>query len=534
LSDWFSCHVHRRTVAAVWLLTAAVLVAGVTLAPLSRAEEPPSTSVRGFAALNTVAGVLTEEQAVAVARDYDVVSALPDQVSAWVPAMKAANPRLVLLAYMNGAFARKNQATAFPSSWYLRNADGQKLTSAGYGNYLMNPTEPGWVENRVAFCQSVLTTSGYDGCFVDMLGIAPLEHGYLTEGLPIDPRTGTVWTKADWLAATTAIEARIKSAIGTRPVVGNGLGHGVRYFDPTAPSSSLVDAADGALAEQWLRKSGSSAATFRPEAEWRKDVDLLADAEARGRRPMVMVKLFTAATAEEQAAWRRYALASFLLGSQGNGGFSFQTDAGVAAPLGVLEGTVIGTPLSPYVQRNGAYLRPYSAGVAVVNPTSDAVVVALDAVYRSLTGATVEGTLTLPANSGDVLTFVAAPTTTTTEATTTTTTEPEVVTTSTTELPATTTTTTAPATTTSTTLAPVRITLSAKKVKAKAGTAVALVWTGATTSTVEIVRNGVTVATPSNTGNYTDPVKVRAGTTLSYTVCTTGRTMCSNTVVVTM
>lgn len=520
------------------------------MAPFSRAEGEPSASMRGFAALNTVAGVLTEEQAVAVAREYDVVSALPDQVSASVPAMKSANPRLVLLAYMNGAFARKNQANAFPSSWYLRNAQGEKLTSAGYGNYLMNPTEPGWVANRVAFCQSVLTNSGYDGCFVDMLGVAPLEHGYLTQGLPIDPRTGTVWTKADWLAATTAIEAEIKTALDTRPVIGNGLGHGLRYFDATAPSSTLVDAGDGALAEQWLRKSGAPAATFRPEAEWRQDVDLLVDAEARGRRPMVMVKLFTTATAEEQAAWRRYALASFLLGTSGNGGFSFQTDASVAAPLGMLEGTAIGTPISPYVRRDGAYLRAYSAGLAVVNPTPDPVVVTVDAVYRSLTGATVEGQLTLPANSGDVLTFVAAPTTTTTEAptttapeVTTTTTEPPVTTTTTvtepepttttTEAPATTTTAEAPATTT-TTPEPVRLTLSAKKVKAKAGTAVALTWSGATTSTVEIDRNAVTIATPANNGTYTDPVKVRPGTTLSYVVCTAGRTTCSASVAVTM
>jgi hypothetical protein len=518
---------------------------------------------------------------VAVAREYDVVSALPDQVNQWVPAMKEANPRLVLLAYMNGAFARKNQATAFPASWYLRNAAGQKLTSSGWGNYLMNPVEPGWIENRVAFCQSVLTTSGYDGCFVDMLGTAPVEGGYLAEGLPIDPRTGAVWTKADWLTATTNIEVRIKSALGTRPVIGNGLSHGARYFDATAPASSLVDAADGALAEQWLRKSGASATTYRTEAEWRQDVDLLVDAEARGRRPMVMVKLFTTATPEQQASWRRYALASFLLGTSGAGGFSFQTDSGVAAPLGMLEGTAIGAPVGPYAQVGGAYVRPFSAGLAVVNPTSEPVLVPVDAIYRSLTGATVEGLLTLPPNSGDVLTFVATPTTTTTEApttttepepttttstvpepepeptttttattlepeptTTTTTTAPEpepepvavTTTTTTTEPPATTTTTAAPptTTTTSTTLAPVRITLTAKKVKVKAGTAVALAWTGAPTSTVEVLRNGVTVAKPSNTGAYTDVVKVRAGTALTYVVCTAGRTTCSNAVTVTM
>jgi secreted PhoX family phosphatase len=96
-----------------------------------------------------------------------------------------------------------------------------------------------------------------------------------------------------------------------------------------------------------------------------------------------------------------------------------------------------------------------------------------------------------------------------------------------------TTTTTASTTTTiaTTTTAPASITLTATKRVTRGKRYVDLAWTGATTSTVEIRRNGVVVATTANDGAHTDALDKAKGT-FRYRVSQPGGTPISNEVAV--
>lgn len=60
-----------------------------------------------------------------------------------------------------------------------------------------------------------------------------------------------------------------------------------------------------------------------------------------------------------------------------------------------------------------------------------------------------------------------------------------------------------------------------------------LSWSGATSADVDIYRDGVVIATPSNSGFYTDSIGVRGGN-IRYTckVCEAGTQTCSNEVTV--
>jgi hypothetical protein len=55
-----------------------------------------------------------------------------------------------------------------------------------------------------------------------------------------------------------------------------------------------------------------------------------------------------------------------------------------------------------------------------------------------------------------------------------------------------------------------------------------LSWDGATSSQVDIYRNGSVVATVDNTGAYTDATNIRGGGSLTYKVCEAGTSTCSN------
>ena len=70
------------------------------------------------------------------------------------------------------------------------------------------------------------------------------------------------------------------------------------------------------------------------------------------------------------------------------------------------------------------------------------------------------------------------------------------------------------------------ITLSTRGYKVRGSARVDLTWSGATGATVDVYRNGTRVATPSNTGAYTD-VLGKVNGTFTYKVCNAGTTVCS-------
>ena len=75
----------------------------------------------------------------------------------------------------------------------------------------------------------------------------------------------------------------------------------------------------------------------------------------------------------------------------------------------------------------------------------------------------------------------------------------------------------------------ISLSITSQEVKGKSYK-VGLGWSGATGGNVDLYRNGALLATPSNSGAYTDTVDKSAGTSFSYVVCEVGSTTaCSNT-----
>lgn len=75
---------------------------------------------------------------------------------------------------------------------------------------------------------------------------------------------------------------------------------------------------------------------------------------------------------------------------------------------------------------------------------------------------------------------------------------------------------------------PGQITLTARGYKVRGRHAVDLVSTGATSSNVDIYRNGVLIVTTLNDRFYTDSPGSRGPATYTYRVCNAGSQACSN------
>jgi hypothetical protein len=81
--------------------------------------------------------------------------------------------------------------------------------------------------------------------------------------------------------------------------------------------------------------------------------------------------------------------------------------------------------------------------------------------------------------------------------------------------------------------APAQITLTARGYKVRGQRRVDLSWSGATSTNVDVYRNGVVIVTTPNDGFYTDPVGGRGHATYTYRVCEAGTNTCSNDATVT-
>lgn len=404
-----------EVVRAVSVRLAAVLLVVTTLLPTRPAE---ATEVRGyFDHAGESIGVwaptnmssyhqYTEAEAVGLASRVDLITAIPAAFSRHIGAMRAANPGLTVLVYMNAAYVPPHRSAAYPETWYARDALGRKITSLGFGNYLMDVGNPAWRDEVVALCKDALERSGYDGCYADMLTPAPVNPNYGT-GVPINPSTGTEWTDVEFLAATHAIVSHLKGRLPAALITGNALHNGPRYFHPTAPSRPLAMVLDGAHAEDFLRGAADGVLRFPTEERWRQHVDMLVDVEARGRSVMATTKLWVPATATQTQEWYHFAVATFLLGSSGRSYFGFTAERSKAgadpASNPSTDVRALGTAVGPYaVHQPGVYARRFANGLVAVNPTAEQRTFALDRTYRATDGREVS-TLVMAPHSGHIL-----------------------------------------------------------------------------------------------------------------------------------
>jgi len=380
-------------------------------AHLTTAQAAPAPSaLKRWAATNgggPKAQTPTLVQALAAARDYNLILATKNSYPPYVAQMRQANPDLKIVAYLNGTYAQSDQGSAYPDGWYARAADGSKVRSKKFGNYLMDPTSQGWIQNRIQTCSQYVASSGYDGCYLDMLGNATVGQGYDTAA-PINPTTHQPWTSPQWIAATSQLGATVAAAEPTLLVVGNGIANGNQYFDPSSgPTATLFNGLAGANAQGFIRSETDALTNFRSVTAWKNDVNMLANAGGRGRFVMAMTKVDTTGTPAQLQQVHRYALASFLLGTSGTQYFYFSpngNDDGVNAPDTPDDHVNPGIPLAGYVaQPSGAYTRAFSAGYVAVNPGTSTVTVNLGGTYLDLDGHTVQQA-TLPPHTGMVFT----------------------------------------------------------------------------------------------------------------------------------
>jgi hypothetical protein len=268
----------------------------------------------------------------------------------------------------------------------------------------MDVSNASWMQDRVSTCSSFAADSGYDGCYVDMLGASSVQAGYVSSP-PVNPSTGQLWTASDWLAATSRLGGAVKSGNAGRMVVGNGLQNGRQYFATPGATSVLLNGIDGGNAQGWIRGASEAIDSFPSIVNWKQDVDMLVDAGARGKSVITMTKVWgVTATQDQIDAVHRFSVASFMLATNGNQYFDFDSNAtdGAVVPDHPYDHVNLGQPTGAYSLTSNVYVRRFTSGVAVVNPSkTNTYTFALGGTYRNLQGQYMSS-VTLPPDTGDV------------------------------------------------------------------------------------------------------------------------------------
>ncbi|MDQ2757190.1 MAG: putative glycoside hydrolase family 15 protein [Actinomycetota bacterium] len=410
-----SIRVRRRGPSA-FVASLGVLAAGLgsaLVAPVHPASAAPGPSVfhtYGPQYMSRIWSV-TKDQAIADAREFGVIAAKPDIYAAYLPAMKAANPSLVVVAYMNASMARPTEGSTYPAGWYVRDASGVQVRSK-YSNYMMDVRKPGWILNRTNECKRILVTSGYDGCMLDIMGPGVVNGPFGPTGQvdrqPVDARTGQNWTFSDWMAGTTHLADVMQTSVAPRLVYGNGVSDGVRYFGTTAMDGTdqLLTPARSVIAEGFLRSGRAPIGSVPDLPTWQANVAMVKDAEARGVELLLTTKAWTVASQQQKDQVHEFSLGTYLLAAGGRTRWVFLYDeAGdtmVYHPWWT-EAAALGGPRGDdFVNPTGLYQRNFVGGRVLVNPGRTTVSQGLGRAFVTLDGATVTR-VTLPPHSARVL-----------------------------------------------------------------------------------------------------------------------------------
>jgi hypothetical protein len=372
--------------ASLLIAIAVALLAGSTAAAMASPTARLGLSMQMYSGR-----ISSAAQAESLAKAYSLISLRSEQLGQWGPAMHAANPSLRLYVYLNGMYAQSPEGSRFPLAWYMKDRHGHRIRSRGYGNWLMDPrgraahsefgvTAGSWGDWVAQRCKLLVAGGQFNGCFLDMLGSAPLWSGYNSGGaVPARGSRGVPFTAVIWFKAISGRVAERVSEVAGVPVYGNGIGSGARYYGgELGPSRILLGYAARGDAETWMRTPGQSITDLPGGAAWRTEVQMLADSSAAGRPVNATVKTWVNASEAYKARWRRYTYTSFLLGNRGGATFEFSpaeampTDEANSLIYSIQLGAPVVTRSNvlDYYGSDGVYRRVFENGIVLVNAGS--------------------------------------------------------------------------------------------------------------------------------------------------------------------
>lgn len=305
-------------------------------------------------------------------------------------------------------------------------------------NFLLVPDDTATLRYVKSLAAQELRAGGkgvdvYDGILSDSMGVAPLGSGYLISP-PWNPGTNPSQTygAGEWLAAQNKMLSAKKEGIGDKELIINGLANGRAYFQSPSAGKVFGDnpKVTGLMAERIFREPQDPMNSRPDKTEWKKDVDMIADVQAKGKKGYWWTKCWTKTgstgrqTCHDEPDYRsgikkllRFTMSSYLLGAGDKSYYNFDTDICDGGPVNnkcpasnaaewfddYLDAKKLGKAKGAYTALAGGdvFVRKFENGIVVVNPDKSAHTVTLDSgTYKDLDGNRAPAKPSVPAGSG--------------------------------------------------------------------------------------------------------------------------------------
>ena len=330
--------------------------------------------------------------------------------------IKSLNPRLKVLVYGSAINAANFRLPAWRRpqehpEWFLKDEAGEWVADWEYGGALhLDPATKGWQQYVADALKDYIDRYGYDGVFLDLVTATTHYVNFKKPKRTVNAN-GAVYTDSGWKDANLELLRTVRSAIGGKLLIINGCRRGTGYFQDGY--GDFLDVADGMCNEGftgWAQKPPG----FGSEADWKADVEALADCAKRGKAVLAVAnvkKRESTEPAEQHEALYRYITASFLLGMGQRHYLMFYAKVPGQPEdyrpgeevLPALCNVLPGKPTGAYYQADGVYQRDFEQGKVLVNPTGRAATIALEGAWQTDKGEPVRSPLQVTEHSGVIL-----------------------------------------------------------------------------------------------------------------------------------
>lgn len=344
---------------------------------------------------------LTNTEIQFVANHFNLVICGFEMSPVVLQSLKTNNPNMLIFGYADIIASSPScsyWATANSNeNWFLHDVNGNRITSIDYGWYLMDVGSPGWRQFYSSYANGLLKNSpAVDGVFADDVWNQLYLHiswGKLANSSAIPSSAISSW-HSNMIGMLQYVEANIVP--GKKVIVNT---------DET--THDYLDVVDGKLEEGYVHATWWELNYFRV----RKDqIDAMARDSATGKilvsnNGAIVPDNPDSATLAQVAQNVKYCYAATLLATNGTNCYftynNWLSNDGSKGHYPIMD-TNLGSPSGPYYQSQSVYMRDFTSGKVLFNPSGNSYNVILGRNYYLMNG-TIVSSIVLGSWSGEIL-----------------------------------------------------------------------------------------------------------------------------------
>ncbi len=328
-----------------------------------------------------------------VANNFGLIDVWWNTNSQSLASIKSKNPNIKIIGYKDvaGQYSYDDDWNIVNSNenWFVHDANGNRIQDTQYGWYLMDIGSLGWRQHYSSYVNSEINAKpSFDGVFAD--DVAPTLGGSYSSTVPAS-------VISNWHTNMVEFLQYVKANLPFGKILIINTQEGIEY---QSESTDYRNAADGFMIEGYLHAIWQQASEMPSQYTINREIAALS---MYSSSKIVWAESGSVSPTPDMV---KSCYAMFLLGINGtNGYFGFNdwpSSDGSHGYYSIMD-TNIGSPTGPYYQSQNIYIRDFTAGKVLFNPTATTYTINLGGTYKLLDGTTVT-TITLNPYSGEILT----------------------------------------------------------------------------------------------------------------------------------